>query len=288
MIVSQDLLKLIGPLKLDGASPHCNNLVHQLSAKSAAYGKSDAALATLVPMFVEMCAVLDTYDDSDGFYELAAARLEQYLAEIRTISPGVFLSQSDFITSVIPEFFLRIFRAQVAALPNLIATGQKDIAIEISFDTRVKGLFAPRLQRVDVAVGYSSSLQVGDEPSKDLFIPIVAAEAKTYFDKNMITGVEYSARSFKRTFPYCLYLAIGEFADFDLSALSYASGEIDEIYILRRQKRSEWRRTGKANAIAPEIIREIARLASARFARSAEMRTSLHDRLALGKLIANH
>jgi hypothetical protein len=282
-----DLLKKVQAEKLGAATPHCNNLIHQFSSKSAAHGKSADALIALVPIYLELCALLRCFSNSDDFYRDAATELDRYLLAIRSI-PNVFLSQSDFVTSVIPEFFLRIFHSPAFASSELVVTGQREVPIEISFDTRLKELLCTRTQRLDIAAGYASSIRVGDQINTPLFIPILAAEAKTYFDKNMISGVEYSAAALKRTFPHCLYLAISEFADFDLSALSYASGKIDEIFILRRQKRSDWRKSGVANPILPSIIQEIIQMAAARFSKSTVQRLSLHDRLENGKLIASH
>lgn len=272
--------------KLDEASPHCNNLLHQFSSKSAAHGKSAAALAVLTPKFLKMCDHVDGVDlKDDDFFKSAALLLDDYMAEIRSVSAGVFVSQSDFVTSVIPEFFLRMFHVLCADYEQLFASGQRDIAIDVSFDTRMPSLLMPKMQRVDLAIGYATSLSVGTHASTRLFIPILAAEAKTYFDKNMISGVDFSATAIKNTFPHCLYLAMSEFADFDLGALSYAASSIDEIYILRHQKRSAFRKSGNSNPSSWENIKEIMVSAQNAIELSEKARSSIHERLASGVLI---
>ena len=71
---------------------------------------------------------------------------------------------------------------------------------------------------------------------------MVAIEVKTNLDKNMIGGVEYSVERLKKTFPLSKFFLISEFADFAYKKQNYASTPIDEIIILRKQKRSEVRR----------------------------------------------
>lgn len=272
--------------KLDGASPHCNNLLHQFSSKSAAYGKSATALAALAPKFLNLCDHVDGVDlNDDEFFKTAALLLDDYMAGIRNVGAGVFVSQSDFITSVVPEFFLRMFHVLCTDYDKLFASGQRDIAIDVSFDTRMPSLLIPKMQRVDLAIGYATTLSVGGHSSTPLFIPILAAEAKTYFDKNMISGVDFSASAIKNTFPHCLYLAMSEFADFDLGALSYAASSIDEIYILRHQKRSEFRKSGAAQPTSWQNVKEVMVRAQNAIELCEIERSSIHDRLASGVLI---
>lgn len=274
--------------KIDGVTPHSNNLLHQFSTKSAAHLKSNAALKLLTPKFISLCDHIDgvTLDDDD-FFEIAARLLDEYISDIRKSGAGIFASQSDFITSVMPEFFLRIFHILCKGKAELFASGQRDIAIDLSFDTRMPTLLMPKMQRVDLAIGYVTQLTIGAHPSTPLFIPIFAAEAKTYFDKNMISGVDYSAAAIKNTFPHCYYLAISEFADFDLEALSYAGSSIDEIFIVRHQKRSDFRKSNIAKASSWKNIKEIVLSAQSAIESCAKDRTSLHDRLPTGMLIKN-
>jgi hypothetical protein len=272
--------------KIDGASPHCNNLLHQFSSKSAAHLKSKKALEKLAPEFINLCDHVDGVDaNNDQFFISATKLLDNYLSNIRFLGVGIFVSQSDFITSVVPEFFLRMFHSMTAVNSDLFASGQRDIAIDLSFDTRSPSLMIPKMQRVDLAIGYATEIAVGGQVSTPFFIPIFAAEAKTYFDKNMISGVDFSAAAIKSTFPHCSYLAVGEFADFDLAGLSYASSSIDEIYIMRRQKRSDFRKSKVAKSSSWRVVKDIVLSAQKSIQTCQDLRTSLDDRLVSGRLI---
>jgi len=135
--------------------------------------------------------------------------------------------------------------------------GQKDIPIEIPYHITRPGLIVPRIQRVDISVICRVDLKANGIQLDGFCVPVFAAEAKTYFDKNMVSGVDFSVASMKTTFPHCLYFGIGEFADFDLAAHSYASSDIDEIFVLRKQKRSSWRKSSSAEPIDAELVVEI-------------------------------
>lgn len=71
----------------------------------------------------------------------------------------------------------------------------------------------------------------------------------------MLAGIEASVETLKRTFPRALYYAIGEYSDFEIEAQNYASTGIDEILIVRNQKRSSVRRNPAArNPISEQLI----------------------------------
>jgi hypothetical protein len=101
----------------------------------------------------------------------------------------------------------------------------------------------------------------------------------------MISGVEFSVATLKSTFPHCAYFAISEFADFELQSNSYASSEIDEIYILRKQKRADFRKSDVAKPLDRDLIIEILN----RFFVGIENHLAVHHNLKLrvpnGRLI---
>ena len=73
----------------------------------------------------------------------------------------------------------------------------------------------------------------------------------------MIAGIETSVSDLKKTFPLCRYFVITEFPDFDIENQNYANTEIDEIYMLRKQIRGEYRKSGIAKPISIEVIRAL-------------------------------
>ncbi|GMO94239.1 Bpu10I family restriction endonuclease [Bradyrhizobium sp. TM239] len=279
------LIELVEGCCIPQVTPHAYNLLHQIK-----HAKKDTlpVLKTIVPEFLKFAKAASAVDSENLHAHIpkAVVALERYLALLRVKENDKFVSQSDFKTSVIPDFFLRIFHKYIETnkLP-FAASGQTDLAIEIAFDLKRPGVIVPRMQRVDIAVVKKIKLTADDTQLAGFCIPLFAAEAKTYFDKNMVSGVDYSVASMKSTFPHCLYYAIGEFADFDLAAHSYASSEIDEIFILRKQKRSAWRKSNDANKIDAELVEEIIKNVFASIVSQQSVHKDLTLRVPNGRLI---
>lgn len=73
----------------------------------------------------------------------------------------------------------------------------------------------------------------------------------------MLSGIEQSVGDLKKTFPDCCYYVVTEFSDVNVRT-NYASSGIDEMYILRQQKRIEIRRNpGARKHINPKLLYEI-------------------------------
>lgn len=271
------------------ATPHCQNLLHQCTEKSAAHSKSFQALGQIIPAYLELATSLEGFDATSISESAVQAceRFDAYMALLRLSSNDVFSSVSDLRTSAVPEFFLRIFNSLIKhhKAQKLEVSGQREIAVELSFDPRTENFVVARTQRVDAAIVLKAPMTVAGRELKDFCIPIFAAEAKTYFDKNMLSGVDQSAAGMKATFPHCLYFAISEFADFELSSHSYASGAIDEIFILRRQKRADFRQSLDASTIDAALVAEILNAVGDAIQNHDKKRPRLDVRMKLGKLI---
>ena len=107
---------------------------------------------------------------------------------------------------------------------------------------------------MDIAVLSPGKLSLNGE-TVEFSIPALCMEIKTNIDKNMLSGIESSVGILKRTFPQCRYYAMGEFSDFDFLTQNYASTGIDEILIVRKQKRSVVRRNpSEKNRISEDLL----------------------------------
>lgn len=61
----------------------------------------------------------------------------------------------------------------------------------------------------------------------------------------MLSGIEQSVGDLKKTFPDCCYFVVTELSDFDVKKSNYASSGINEMFILRQQKRAAIRSNPK-------------------------------------------
>lgn len=281
--------------QLAEAAPHSSNLLHQIYELLSQVRRSGlpglekfTALEQIIPLYLSLTSSINGIKAPDYAKSLDAPvdLLNKYLDLLETKVGSPFVSQSDFKTSVVPEFFLRLFAKLIAWRKcPLKVVGQQDIPIEIAFDLGRKQLFLPHTQRVDVGIVFPAALMVNKFTLNNFCIPVFAAESKTYFDKNMISGVDFSVRALKNTFPQCLYYAIGERTDFSVDTINYANSSIDEIIVLRRQKRGDFRRTGKAEPIAADLVLHVVQEVDGILLDFGGSRPSLDERLKTGRLI---
>ena len=105
----------------------------------------------------------------------------------------------------------------------------------------------------------------------------------------MLSGIEHSVTELKKTFPNCHYYVITECSDFDVKKSNYASSGIDEMYILRKQKRGEIRRNPDLRKpIDPDLVYEVS---NTLISNIDAMRTDSEDlttRMQNGKLIGRY
>lgn len=240
------------------APPHMRNLITQINKKNQTKGHS-LALEEIIPAYLEFVHKFDVPVKSEGYYIHISESVEKYLNVLKKDECKVFRHQSDFISSVIPELIHRIFSGICEGLDTeFYVSAQKDVIIDCTFDAFNGGRINFKKKKMDVSITIPIKLNFNNI-DYDFAIPVVAIEVKTNLDKNMLSGIEQSVESLKKTFPTCLYYNISELADFAIEKQSYATTKVDEIFILRKQKRSQIR--GKnAQTIKPidvDIIKEI-------------------------------
>lgn len=213
---------------------------------------------------------------------------DEYFDFIRGPAINCFSHQSDFTSSVLPELVCalleRVRERLGASYHHLAVRAQRDVTIECCFDIAGGGRIVRKAKRMDVGMMTQKPL-VFDNIEIAFFIPVVCAEIKTNIDKNMLTGIEASVESLKRTFPRVMYYTIGEYADFDVERTSLASTHIDEVLIVRQQKRSEVRRDSAARKpLSIDVLAEFMDEVERHVRHTAADQRSLDERMRLGKL----
>ena len=90
----------------------------------------------------------------------------------------------------------------------------------------------------------------------------------------------------KKTFPDCHYFVVTEVSDFDVKKSNYASSGIDEMYILRQQKRGTIRRNPEQRKpINSILVQEIAEILIHNIAAMNADVVGLDTKMQTGKLI---
>lgn len=236
--------------------PHCSNLLHQLSKREP---RREVMYEQILNLYLPTRQVQFDSEDVSSYITEVTTLVNSYMDFFWPPQNNPFSHQADFISSIIPEMLCMLFRHIISAHgATLEVSAQKDLTIECIFDISNGGTIRFKNKRVDVAVVKPCQL-VFNETDNELPIPLVAIECKTNLDKNMISGIEHSVNELKKTFPDCHYFVVTEVSDFDVKKSNYASSGIDEMYILRQQKRAPIRRNPEQRKpINPTLVQEIA------------------------------
>lgn len=266
------------------SAPHGGNLQTKLKSMNKVSSSQLIAFESIIPEYISLRRSffgVTTASNAD-----LMSMVNQYMRLLRSPEfTKVFSHQSDFASSILPEIFsVLLHRATTITGGGFDITSQGDVVVECLFDALDGGRIAFKKKRVDVAVLLPVDFRFKDEQQDNFRIPVIAIEIKTNLDKNMIGGIEHSVESLKRTFPNCLYFVLAEHSDFNIDEQDYAATAIDEIYILRKQKRSSARR-GQNTDIDIDLIEEIWARCLQHLVAAKGATIALDDRMFSGKLI---
>lgn len=265
------------------AVPHGSNLIYQLKKRQ---DKRKDMYQKILPLYSEMRSVPYTGCDLGGYIANVVQKANTYMNYFWPPANNPFSHRSDFISSIIPEMFCMIFANIIKSKEaDLEVSAQKDLTIECTFDITDGGRICFKSKRVDVAVVKQCELAFNDKCT-ELPIPLLAIECKTNLDKNMLSGIEYSVTELKKTFPTCHYFVVTECSDFDVKKSNYASSGIDEMFILRKQKRGAVRKNPDLrNPIDASLVYEVAKKLVFNIDAMSSESIDLTTRMQRGKLV---
>jgi len=215
--------------------------------------KEKRALEEVVPIYAEY---LESQKELKGYstsiIKERVRLLNGYYRDYNHLQlDSVFSSQGKFRSTILEEFMFILFRDYVAELKrkykdagNLIqggaakaytnlyftASGIENFVKEPNVEINVKDQDFAIYRKVDLSI---------DGKTKEIKVPIVAVENKTYLDKTMLEGVIATAEKLKSGNPYTRFVVVSENYDVDLKVDPIYS-RIDQIYVLRKSKRKEY------------------------------------------------
>lgn len=281
------LIQLIEALKkLDFQLPHCSNLRTKLISNKNA--TNTEVLVKIAHKYLNLLQKTKENNSIDSlkWIKETLIEFESYYHFLKLDENKKFSHQSDFLSSLIPEYLYLTYKKWLAPkFPDISITTQKDIVIDLSFLPYEDKQLSFKQKRVDVAIVKKIKVEI-EKQKFDFSITLVGIEVKTNLDKNMISGVEYSVERMKKTFPLSKFYLISELADFAFTKQNYASTSIDEIIILRKQKRSEVRKDKSLiNAIDPYLLNNHLIELEVYLQSCSKSPGNLKERLNSGKLI---
>jgi len=187
--------------------------------------------------------------------------LNEYRDYIDTIT-NYFKPQDKLESSVIEEFLYFLLK-DIPGLSHdlnggLLFMGQAEAYLDLSFAPRnlkdfvnSPGVYINKKnQDFTIAKKVSCTFKTHKNEEKvELVVPAVAIECKAYIPKTMFDQAAYEAQRLKEGNPFALYAIVAE-----QNALSndvnLKNTKVDEIFILRKQKRSKDKKPIDAGVVA--------------------------------------
>lgn len=157
---------------------------------------------------------------------------------------NIFSSQSKLRSTILEEFLCILFedlickKQEELKTNNLKAGGVKAYSnLYFSSENLKQFVVSPIIginqKDQDYAIYRSLNLVVNEQISKEINLPIVSIEAKTYIDKTMLEGSIATAEKIKSGNPYAKFFMVAETYEVDQS-VDPAYSRIDQIYVLRK------------------------------------------------------
>ena len=190
--------------------------------------------------------------------------LNKYKNEIENVD---FSAQSKFHSSVIEEFLYYLFKDLLDELNEKIDNNARNANKILLGGIRAYSnlYFAPKnladfVRNANMKINekdqdfaiHRSILIKADNEKREVNVPVVSIECKTYIDKTMLEGSIATAEKIKSGNPYCLFLVVTEWYDVSYE-VDPAYSRIDQIYVLRKQKR----KANKNNPINYTVVNDL-------------------------------
>ena len=156
--------------------------------------------------------------------------LQEYYRKVDDFNRGGWISsQSKFRPTVLEEFCGYLFKD----LPEVVTLGldffKKGIYAGMGVDQHGNAQLETR--DVKFCIGKMVKATLGDK-TYDIKVPVVAVERKTYLDKTMFSGAQFTAQKLKGGAPRVKYFIITERNEVKLSEIP-SETPVDQVYVLR-------------------------------------------------------
>ncbi len=247
---------------LNKSQVHGRNILAKLKRFESLNDKQKEKIINIVlPAYEKWKRINETLK---GYTEEIVKKRVQSLNEYKNkIELVEFSAQTKFHSSVIEEFLYYLFKDLINGLNNLSQEKQKIALGGIRAYTNL--YFAPEnlksfikkpymrinVKDQDFAI-YKKIKITADGESKEVNVPVVSIECKTYIDKTMLEGSIATAEKIRNGNPYCLFLVVSEWYDVSYE-VDPAYSRIDQIYILRKEKR----KTKESNPIDFDVVNDL-------------------------------
>jgi hypothetical protein len=261
---------------------HKNNLARKEAIADTAERRR--LVEGIIVAYNNYVASIDYMGLERGSAESSVGALNDYLIQAKALekADSLFNWRSDFAGSVIPEFLYRCLAYSLAARGITPLFSAKESVVEVTLSSEPRIGWNIRRKNQDLVVGLVKQIITARGKEEEFVVPVVVCEVKTNTDVNKLSGLIFSAERLKRTFPNAVYFLATETIDFSLME-DYASGLIDEVYVLRKQVRSKARK--KLDPLSHEVFAMFFADVAALIERTGLDKGHVYGRLPNGRLL---
>lgn len=188
----------------------------------------------------------------------------------KTNANNHYSAQSKFEPTILEEFICHVLKGKIGN--DVLQYGSVKAYSSLYFSYTSKDSFKAGVdlkinqKDQDVGIFKSEVLHIG-EIKKVIHIPLVCIECKTYLDKTMYEGSVATASKIKNGNPKCLFIIATETYDVS-NDVDIETSLIDNIYVLRKQKRSKNRDKLLLAPINVSVIEHLVNTVSTRIDRT--------------------
>ncbi|WNE41011.1 MAG: hypothetical protein mread185_000468 [Mycoplasmataceae bacterium] len=205
-----------------------------------------SSLIEAIDKYLEYREIISKYSNKLNFFEIAKC-LNDYRVFSKVVSKKENLNLSDqakksFRSSILEEFLFILFSREDEDWVGL-EIGKTKAYSNLYFNPKSledfvnNSSFRVEEKNQDFAI-YKKCEVVIDNKKKDIKIPILSIECKTYLDKTMLQGLIATAEKIKRGNPYAKFYVVTETYGINLEEDLYGT-QIDQVYVLRKQIRDK-------------------------------------------------
>ena len=183
----------------------------------------------------------------------------EYIKSINKNKNGkpIFSAQSKFESTILEEFLYHLFKDfkdENIKVGSVKSYSSFYFSAKNFQDFKANPIIGINEKEQDFAIYRKLKIELKDEEEilycKNIAIPVIAIECKTYLDKTMLEGSIATAEKIKMGNPYCKFFILTESYDVSYD-VDISNSRIDNIFILRKG------RTVENNNIDSKVIEKL-------------------------------
>lgn len=189
--------------------------------------------------YYEEISNLDYASKDIDIFKKAVNLIEEYLEKINKLSRSIGIkSQSKFRSTVIEEISTYLFQNHHLIKSGTFGIFNKNIFSGMKIDNHMHIDIIPK--DVDFCIGKKVKIVIDDKQTKELIVPIVCVEVKTYLDATMFGEVQYSSKQIKNASPNAKTYVLMEYNRVAKEKIISARYDnvLNEMFALRANARS--------------------------------------------------